>query len=156
MRIFHGMGLALLAACSLSISACATRSAEVGPGVILPPLTGAAGAAAGAADGLGVPPPSEVSPGANTLIDDKAIVTAFQALDLAASAADTILAVKPSFAGSPAALKLAAALDTARHALNAASAAQRAQQATSYVIAMQDAQAAIASAKAAILASKGN
>lgn len=151
MRLFQGVGIALVAACSLSLSACATRSYSVADPAFLP----AAGTAAAIADSAGVAPPSAISPGAKTLADDRGIIIAFQTLDVLASAADTILAVKPSVAGTPAAYKLADALDAARHSLNAASQAQRAQQATSYKAALEAAAAAMTSAKAALATIKG-
>lgn len=97
-----------------------------------------------------LPPPSEISPLAQTQIDDRAVVAAFAALDLAATAADTMLAIKPSFAGTPAAIRLADGLVGAKTWLNIASKAQRAGQATSYTAALEQAAAALAGAQSAM------
>jgi hypothetical protein len=102
-----------------------------------------------------LPPPSVLSPLAQTRIDDRAVVAAFKALGLAATAADTVLALKPSFAGTPAAVRLADGMVLARTWLNIASKAQRAQQADSYVSAMKQAVAALSDAQAAMADLKG-
>ena len=93
------------------------------------------------------PPPA---PGSVTLLDDKVVTTAFTALDVVV---DEVTKARQSGAivpGSDRAVRIAAALDTARHALNAASAAQRAGQSASYAEAFANAHAAFLDLKAAL------
>lgn len=139
--------------CCVSLSACGptggVASAGSTPAASPALVSTAANAAAAVADAT-LAPPSAISPGAATLIDDNAVVTAFEALDLAASAAETAIAFKPSLIGTPAAIKLADGLQGTRDWLKIASQAQRAQQATSYYAALEQARAALAGAKSAL------
>lgn len=89
-------------------------------------------------------------------IDDKAIILSFQALGVAASAADALIATGRITPGSPAALRLADNLQAAKSWLNAASAAQRTGLPEEYEGAIVQASAAISAVQAAISAFKGN
>lgn len=135
---------ALIGVASLSLLGCGVPLSNAPPGT----------AAAIAADAT-LPPPAALSPLAQTQIDDRAITAAFRALDLAATAADTVLMLKPSFAGTPAARRLADRLVATKGFLRAASLAQRAQQADSYVTALRQATQAMGEAQAALFAIGG-
>lgn len=90
------------------------------------------------------------APLSKTTIDDKVIVLSFEALGVAASAANALIdtgIIKP---GSPSALKLADGLETSRAWLNIASAAQRAGQARDYASAIAQATTALAGIQAQI------
>lgn len=143
-------GYALMGMAALALSACTTvptsHAGSAAPPGTPPP---AAVAAATIADAT-LPPPSEISPLSKTIVDDIAIIRAFQAVDIAATAADTILALKPTFRGTPAARRLADAIDGTRMWLNLASTAQRAGQAANYRTALEQASAALAGAKSAL------
>lgn len=123
----------LIAAAALSLSACA-----------------ATGPVASAGSAPAQPSASAVTPLANTAIDDKAIVVAFQALDATATAADALLAAGVIQPGSQSALRLANGLESAKTWLNIASQAQKAAQAENYVAAIAQASAALTSVRSAI------
>lgn len=107
----------------------------------------AASAAAGAADAAGAKPPT---PAAATVIDEQAVTLAAKAVDTVALSASALVRASVIQARSPAALKLADALDRARRSVNAAAAARRAGNAASYRAALTDAEAAIADVRRAI------
>lgn len=90
------------------------------------------------------------APLSNTVIDDRAVRYAFQALDAAASLADAALDAKLIIPGSAKALAIADGLDKTRHWLNAASAAQKAGSVTSYNTAFANATAAMAEVNKAL------
>lgn len=123
--------------------------------VILPLLTAvlmalsgcdAARLAASAADTVSTPP----APMERTVIDEKAITLAAQAVDAAALSANALVRAGLIRPGGQTAIKLAMALDAARDGVNAAEAARRAGSAASYAQAMDHARAAIAEIKAII------
>lgn len=152
-RTIHA-GTAHLAAalCLLSLSACGQPGGVASAGSSPAPATAispAATAVAAVADAT-LPPPSQVSPIAKTAFDDHALSAAWDALDLAASGADTLLILKPELAGTPAARTFADALTGAKTWLAIASKAQRASQADTYTAALEQAEAAIKGAKAAL------
>lgn len=101
----------------------------------------AASTAASAADASGAVPPA---PLAATALDEKALTIAAQALDTTALTASALVRAHVITAGSPRALGLASALDKARHGVNAAAAARRVGNASSYRAALADAESAIA------------
>jgi len=143
------------AACCASLSACGpsggVASAGTAPATVV--LTPAERAAAAVADAT-LPSPA-TSPLASTITDDAALAFAWQALDAAAYGADAMLAVKPNLAGTPAAKRMADALEGSAVWLGIASNAQRAGQARSYAAALEQAKAALAGAQAAMADLKG-
>ena len=96
------------------------------------------------------PSPAALTHLDRTLIDDKAVGVAYVALDAATTAVDLAIANGKITPRSPTALRVADALDAARHAVNAASDAQRAGQATDYATAVAQATAAMSEVTAAI------
>lgn len=132
----------LCLAAALSLAACGGS-----PGTV------ASAGSTPAQSSASAPASTSVSPLANTTLDDKAIIVAFEALDAAATAADALVAAKAITPGSPRAVTIANGLDGARKWLNIASAAQRAGQADNYVTAIAQAAAAVAGVRAAL---KGN
>lgn len=160
-------GLMCLAAAA-SLSACGPSGGVASPGSTpaaggstapiehnAPALDTAANAVAAVADAT-LPPPAAISPTAKTTIDDAGIAVAWEALDTAAYAADTLLAAKPKVAGTPAAKQLAGALEGASTWLTIASQAQRASQAENYRVALEQAKAALAGAQAALATLRRN
>ena len=105
---------------------------------------------AGAADVVSTAP----APLERTVLDEKAVTLAAQAVDAAAISASAMVRVGIITPGSPTALKLARALDTARDGVNAAELARQAGSASSYSVALDKALAAVADLKT-ILASIG-
>ncbi len=138
------------ALCCISLAACGPDGAPASAGSTPAPYAQAATAAAAVADAAALPPPSSISPTAKTTIDDAAIAVAFDGLDTAATAADLLVAARPSFIGTPAALSLANALEGASTWLKIASQAQRASQAENYTAALAQASAALAGARTAL------
>lgn len=110
--------------------------------------------------GITAPPGSASSPAAitgldRTLIDDKAVDLAFDALDVAAYGADALIQLKKVTKGSATADAIATGLDTTRYWLNAARRFQRLGQATSYTDAIAQAAAAYKGVTARIAKAKG-
>lgn len=129
----------ILLAASLSLCACG-------------PAGGVASAGSSPAESWASPPSTPLT---QTKIDDKVIVLSFEALGVAATAANVLIdtgIIKP---GSPTANKLADGLETSRAWLNIASAAQRAGQANDYATAISQATTAIAGIQAQISSYKG-
>ena len=85
-----------------------------------------------------------------TVIDDRAVRYGFLSLDALATLADSALDAKLLVPGSAKALAIANALDKARHAMNAASAAQKAGSLASYNLAFDEATKAMAEVKLAL------
>jgi hypothetical protein len=96
------------------------------------------------------PSPASITHLGNTLIDDKAVAVAYVALDATTTLVDGAVAAGKLVPRSATALRVANALDAARHAINAASDAQRAGQADNYATAITQATAALSEARAAI------
>ncbi len=138
------MRMMMMAVVALGLTACAGM-ADLPPG---------ASTAAAVADAT-LPPPVVVSPTAGTLVDDFAVQTAFEALDLARAGVDAALLVRPSLAGTPAARRVADALVGAKTWLNIADQAQQAGQAENYRVALMQASAALVGAKSAIAELRG-
>lgn len=146
MVLAAAMSCATLAACGPTGGVASASDKPVAAAPVAPPVASAAAAVADAT----LPPPAAVSPTATTRVDDAAIAFAFDSLDTTRAAVDTYLALKPAFAGTPAARKLADNLDAASAALASASAIQRGLQAGSYREALERASTAIIEAKSAI------
>ena len=127
----------LVAAVALALAACTTGEAVRSAGSI----------AAGAADAAGVPVPATTSTSA---LDEKALTLAAKAVDAAALSASALVHAGVILPGSPGALRLAGALDTARDGVNAAALAREAGNATTYSAALDKAAAALAAITAII------
>ena len=84
------------------------------------------------------------APLANTTIDEKSLIVALQTFDTALTAIDQLVAAHVIMPGSPKAVALANAIETAKKAYNAASAAQRVGNASSYAAALLQVQGAVA------------
>lgn len=93
---------------------------------------------------------SAPAPLGQTILDEKAITLAAQAVDAVAISASALVKVGLIKPGTPAALKLAAGLDLARDSVNAAEKARQAGSATNYVTAINRALAAVKDIKAII------
>lgn len=93
---------------------------------------------------------SAPAPLEQTVVDEKALTLAAQAVDTAAVAASALVRVGALKAGEPAALKVAKALDTARDAVNAAENARQAGSAADYFTAISRANAAVADIRAVL------
>ena len=89
-------------------------------------------------------PLASPAPLASTTIDEKGLIIALQTFDTLLTAVDKLVAAGVITPGSPTAVKIADAINTAKIALQAASAAQQAGNASSYISAISEAQAAIA------------
>ena len=85
-----------------------------------------------------------------TVIDEKGLLAAFSAFDVALTAVDGLVATKVIVPGSPTALKIKGYLRTAQTGLNAAAAAQKAGSATDYVKALNSAREALTLASATL------
>lgn len=77
-----------------------------------------------------------------TVIDEKALITAFSAFDVLLTAVDGLVVAKVIVPGSPTAAKLKGYLATAQTALNAAAAAQKVGSTSSYLAALDKAREA--------------
>jgi hypothetical protein len=141
------LSIGIIAACLAACGGPAGNIASAGSSPASPAVVAVADAT--------LPPPAAISPTATTTIDDAAVEFAWDALDAAAYAADTALVLKPSLRGTPAAIRLADALEGASTWLTIASQAQRASQAENYRVALSQAGAAVANAKTALAALKG-
>ncbi len=111
----------------------------------LAPLALLTSGCAGFLDTVNAPAPLE-----QTVIDEKAIVLALSTFDTVLTAVDALKASGHITPGSPKALTLARHIDTARLALEAASAAQRAGSTSSYFTAIEQARVAIGLVKEAL------
>lgn len=131
--------LVLMACAVLALAGCAFG----GEGTV----RSAADIAAASADAIGVKPPT---PAADTAIDEQLVTIAIKGVDTAAISASALVRARVIAPGSPTALKLATALDRARHGVNAAAAARKVGNATSYRAALADAEAALAEIQTAI------
>jgi hypothetical protein len=153
------MRLIILAAAALSVAACAPMTSRVPIGTA-PPMDADLGApsvdeagyaaartAAAIADALGAAPPATLT---RTTIDEKAIRLVFVGLDNTRALIDGALAGGMIVRNSPMALNVQRALIQARTAVNVASSAQRAGNATTYVAALNDAEAAVRDLRAAL------
>ena len=125
----------LVAVVALALAACTTGEAVRSAGSI----------AASAADAAGVPVPATTS-----ALAEKALTLAAKAVDAAALSASALVRVGVIEPGSPTALRLAGALDTARDGVNAAALAREAGNATTYSAALDKATAALAAIAAII------
>lgn len=88
-------------------------------------------------------PLASPAPLAQSAVDEKTLVIALQSFDTALTAIDRLVAAKIIVPGSHNAMELAAAIDRAKLALQAAMAAQKAGSSASYLAAFQNAQQAI-------------
>lgn len=84
------------------------------------------------------------APLAQTTIDEKGLIVALQTFDTVLTAVDRLVAAGVIKPGSPRAVAIADAIHNAKIAFQAASAAQRAGNATGYLTALTNAQTAIA------------
>jgi len=91
-----------------------------------------------------VPNPLAPAPLASTSIDEKTLVIALQTFDTVLTAVDKLVAARVITPGSPKAIAIADAIAKAKQAYQAASAAQRVGNASSYIAALGQAQVAIA------------
>jgi len=123
----------LIACAALSLAAC-----------------GATGPVASTGPAPAQPTASAITPLANTTIDDKAIVLAYEALEVAASAVDELLVAQVIKPGSPAALRIADGLSSAKTWLSVAGQAQKAAQADNAAVALLQASSALAGVYSAI------
>jgi hypothetical protein len=96
---------------------------------------------------------SSPAPLAATTIDEKTLVIALQTFDVALTAVDRLIDAKVIVPGSPRALQIADAIHKAKVAYQAASAAQRAGNSSSYFTALAQAQMAVGQIQVLI---KGN
>lgn len=85
-------------------------------------------------------PPAPLS---HTTIDEKGLIVALQTFDTVLTAVDRLIAAGVIKPGSPRAVQIADAIHDAKIAFQAASAAQRAGNATGYLSALTNAQTAI-------------
>lgn len=129
----------MIAALALALSGCGMGNAH-----------SAATVAATVADSVGAKPPVTLEASA---IDEKALTIAAKGVDALALSATALVRAGIIRPGSPAALKLATALDDARDGVNAAQLARKAASATSYRDALAKAEAAIDAIKAIIAGS---
>lgn len=86
---------------------------------------------------------------------DLAISRAFDALDLARSAVDVLIAVKVVKPGTPVALTIADGLETTKTWLNIARSAQKLSLGPNYIFAMRKAATALAQANAGVVSLTG-
>lgn len=93
---------------------------------------------------------SAPAPLEQTVVDEKAVTLAAQSVDAVALSTTALVKAGVIKPGTPAALKIARALDLARDSVNAAETARQAGSATSYVTAINRALAAVAEIKAII------
>ncbi len=121
---------------ALALSACGSIPTQPTPGQI-----------GAVIDASGVP---YTSPGASTIIDDKALIVALQSADTIATSVDALVAVGAVQPGSERALAIRSGLIRLRRLLTAASAAQRAGEAQTYAQALTDAARAAQDITAAI------
>jgi hypothetical protein len=135
----------LIAACALSLSACGV------PGVAGMPtgtvtkqdtVVAVASTAAAVADAIGQAPPATLS---KTTIDEKAVNLAFRSFDRALTFIDRLISDGDLPKGSPRAVAVASGIRAVKGALNTASHAQRAGNATTYSAALRQANAALES-----------
>lgn len=124
---------AALALLAMPLAACTT----VTPDVRDPATAGAVGSVI---DATGARPPALP---ATVVIDDKALVIALQSADTIATSVDALVAARVIVPGTPRALAVRSGLQRLRSFLTAASAAQRAGNATSYRQALTDAATAV-------------
>jgi hypothetical protein len=94
--------------------------------------------------GCATNPLASPAPLASTTIDEKGLIIALQTFDTLLTAVDKLVAVGVITAGSPHAIAMADAINKAKIAYQAASAAQRAGNSASYITAIGQAQVAIA------------
>lgn len=85
-----------------------------------------------------------------TVIDEKGLLAAWSAFDVALTAVDGLVAVKIIVPGSPKALAIKGYLSAAQDGLNAATAAQKAGSTSDYLAALTEAQKALKLASAAL------
>lgn len=90
------------------------------------------------------------APLAHTAVDEKGIVLALKSADTIATIVDSLVAAKVIVPGTPLALTIKHSLIALRDGLAAASAAQRAGNATSYAEAMSQASTALGALQAAL------
>jgi hypothetical protein len=100
--------------------------------------------------GLGSIVSTPPAPLSHTSLDEKAINLALKSADAIATAVDLLVAVKQIVPGTPRALNVKRGLLALRDGLVAASAAQRAGNATSYEEALRNAEAALAAVQSAL------
>lgn len=100
--------------------------------------------------GFGSLPVAPPTPLAHTAIDEQAINIALKTADLVATLVDLAVASKGLTPGSPKALTVKTGLIALRDGLKAASAAQRAGNATTYREALKQASAAVDAVKSAL------
>ena len=152
------MRLAILAACALSLAACASgprldpgtapaMDADLGAPSKDEAIYAAAQTAASIADAIGQAPPATL---ANTTIDERFIRGAFLTFGNTLTLIEGGQAAGMLPRNSPAALAVQRGLIVTKAALNAASAAQRAGNAVTYTAALRDARAAFDGVRAAL------
>jgi hypothetical protein len=142
-------------AAALALAGCSTvaTAPPPGPAAQAPApdrqdaLLAVASSAATVADAIGEAPPATLS---RTMIDEKAVRIAFQTFDASLSVIDGFVATGAIVRGSPTALTLKRGILATRDALKAASAAQRAGNATSYRAALSQAEQALAEVRSAL------
>jgi hypothetical protein len=106
----------------------------------------------GVIDATGTKAPAPLQASA---IDEKGLIAAFSAFDVALTAVDGLVAARVIVPGSPRAIEVKGYLQRAQSALNAADAARKAGSATTYVAALKNAQAALVLATAALKKGSG-
>jgi hypothetical protein len=100
--------------------------------------------------GMGPVASTPPAPLGHTALDEKGINIALKSADALASAVDLLVATKALTPGTPKALTVKAGLLALKNGLVAASAAQRAGNATSYEEALRNAETALAAVKSAL------
>lgn len=93
---------------------------------------------------------SAPAPLERTTIDEKAVTLAAQSVDAVALSVTALVKAGVIKPGTPTAIKIASALDTARDAVNTAEKARQAGSATNYLTAIARANAAVSEIKAII------
>ena len=150
------MRIILPSLAAISLAACTTATPPPAP-LPAPPVSttpdrtdaiiAVASTAATVADAIGAAPPATLT---RTTIDDKALHVAFATFDTALTIVDGFVASGVITPSSPQALRIKRAILATTDALIAASAAQRAGSATTYTVALRNAETALDSLRAAL------
>lgn len=145
MRSFLRIGAAIAATALLSLAACVQSTAPPGSAGTTAPSRGQALAAiadtaAAVADGLGQAPPATLS---RTTIDERYVHFAFKAFERALTFIDVMKSSGDLPRNSQRARSVQAGGRIVQRSLNAASAAQRAGNASTYTSALREAKAAL-------------
>ena len=131
----------LTAIAALALAGCGANGAPMQSAASAAPTLAAA-----IADAAGVP----AAPLTRTILDEKGLTLAAQAVDVAALSASALVKAHVITPGSPAALRLADGLDRARDGINLAALARDAGNAPSYTAALAKAGEALAGVKAVL------